>query len=226
MTARQFEEWREAFLKTIQEPEIAAPLKAASLAEDLKAWTACLTSAVVTSCRECAWLAAAKGHRLDELPQAGQEYLGIDVMAFAACGAGVSPAFQGAKFSTSQTRKTAGETPAPQNTAGGRWRLPIAAFELENHRSDDRVAYSLWKLLCVRADLRVVFAFRRDWEESRQAVEAVGRDVIGSLSPAERTSLTGETVMIVGNRGEGETFPWGYFKMWLLDSNVGRFEKV
>ena len=31
---------------------------------------------------------------------------------------------------------------------------------------------------------------------------------------------------VVGNRGEGETFPWGYFKFWLLDSNLGRFEKV
>ncbi len=38
-------------------------------------------------------------------------------------------------------------------------------------------------------------------------------------------SLTGETVLIIGNRGEGETFPRGYFKMWLLDYNVGRFEE-
>ena len=39
-------------------------------------------------------------------------------------------------------------------------------------------------------------------------------------------SLGGETVMVIGNRGEGETFPWGYFKMWKLDRNVERFEKV
>ena len=81
----------------------------------------------------------------DELPQPGQEYLSMDVMAFS--GSPVS----------------------------GRWRLPIAAFELENHRTDDRVGYSLWKVLCLRTDLRVVFAFRRDWEESRRSVEAIGR---------------------------------------------------
>ena len=70
-----FEVWREAFLSVVREPTTAAPLKAASLAEDLKAWTACLTSAVVASCRQVDWIAAAKGHRLEEFPQAGQEYL-------------------------------------------------------------------------------------------------------------------------------------------------------
>ena len=108
----------------------------------------------------------------------------------------------------------------------GRWPLPVASFELENRRSDDRVAYSLWKAICVRAELRVVFAFRRDWEASRRTVDAVCRDVIGSLTVAERMALTGETALILGNRGEGETFPWGYFKCWLLDTNVGRFEKA
>ncbi len=77
-----FARWREAFLNVVQETETAAPLKTASLAEDLKAWTACLTSAVVASCKQLGWPAAAKGHRLAELPQAGQEYLSIDVMAF------------------------------------------------------------------------------------------------------------------------------------------------
>jgi len=42
----------------------------------------------------------------------------------------------------------------------------------------------------------------------------------------ERTNLGGETLVIVGCRGEGETFPWGYFKFWKLDCNLGRFEKV
>ena len=195
-TTSHFVPWRVAFLNVVQEPEVAAPLKTASLAEDLKTWTACLTAAVVASCRNLGWLAAAKGHRLDELPQPGQEYLNMDVMAFSG-----SP-------------------------AAGRWRLPIAAFELENHRTDDRVGYSLWKVLCLRTELRVVFAFRRDWEESRRSVDAIGRDVVGSLTVAERMAVAGKTALIIGNRGDGESFPWGYFKMWLLDTNVGRFEKI
>lgn len=196
MTRASFEVWQPAFLNLVQDSDTAVPLKAASLAEDLKTWTTCLTAAVVASCRQLGWMVAAKGHRFDEHPQAGEEYLGIDAMAF------------------------------PSQVSGGRWRMPLAVFELENHRTDNRVAYSLWKVLCLRTDLRVVFAFRRDWEESRQTVDAVCRDVVGSLSPAERMAVAGETVLVIGNRGEGETFPWGYFKWWLLDTNLGRFEKI
>ena len=92
-----FEPWRDAFLNVVQEPETAAPLKAASLAEDLRTWTGCLTAAVASSCRLLGWLAAAKGHRYDELPQPQQEYLSIDVTGF------------------------------PPQAGSGRWRLPVAA---------------------------------------------------------------------------------------------------
>src|SRR5689334_20183102 len=42
-----------------------------------------------------------------------------------------------------------------------RWRFPSAVIELENSQNDDRVAYSLWKVLAVTADLRIVFCYRR-----------------------------------------------------------------
>jgi hypothetical protein len=196
MSATLFQSWRDSFLLQVQEAA-AAPLKEAALAEDLRAWTACLTTAVVQACESLGWRAAGKGHRLDHLPQAGQEYLGIDVMAFSG-----------------------------GSDTVGRWPLPIAAFELENHCKDDRVAYSLWKVMCLRAPLRVVFAYRPDWERSRQLVSAVAADVLRGLRPEERVALFGQTVLIVGNRGEGETFPYGYFKCWMLDTNLGRFEKT
>jgi hypothetical protein len=195
MTNEHFEPWREAFLRVVQEPDVAAPLKAASLAEDLKSWTACLTSSVVASCRSLNWNAAAKGHPSEEIPKAGQEYLNIDVMAF---------------------------EPSPENV---RWTLPIATFELENARTDTRIAYSLWKVLCIRSRLRVVFGFRRDWESSRNTVSDVCDDVIGGMSPVDRTEIAGETVIIIGNRGDGESFPWGYFKCWRLDAGRGVFDK-
>ena len=45
-----------------------------------------------------------------------------------------------------------------------RWRFPIAAIELENSSEDDRVADSL-KNLCTRAELRIVFCYRKDAAE-------------------------------------------------------------
>jgi hypothetical protein len=38
--------------------------------------------------------------------------------------------------------------------------------------------------------------------------------------------LRGQTLLVTGSRGEGESFPWGFFKLWRLDANLGRFEKI
>jgi hypothetical protein len=192
-----FETWHSAFGDYLGRHSVGANLKAAALAEDLRTWTNELTTAVVRSCEAVGWMAAAKWNPCRRLPKGGQEYLGIDVMAF-----------------------------PPEADLAWRWPLPLAAFELENARSDVRVAYSVWKVLCIRAALRVIFAYRPDWERSRQLVGMVEREVIGGLGPDQRTSLDGQTVLAVGNRGEGETFPWGYFKFWMLNANLGRFEKV
>lgn len=191
-----FDPWRDAFLDVIRETSLAQRLKEASLAGVLGVWTSCLTEAVALSCTRLGWRPSAKGYPSQCLPQAGSEYLSIDVMAF------------------------------PSVSDDVYWPLPVAVFELENSPRDDRVAYSLWKVLCIRAPLRVVFAFRPDEEKGRQLVLTIGTAVIGGMTPQQRIGIAGDTVLIVGNRGDGGTFPWGYFKFWRLDGNLGRFERI
>jgi hypothetical protein len=198
-TADVTDRWRTAFLEFIQQPWMAKDLKRSALAEDLMSWTSSLPTAIVRSCESLGWDAAAKWNPSTRLPQPGKEYLSIDVMAL--------PKVEDSKRPVL-------------------WPMPLAVFELENHPKDVRVAYSLWKVLCIRASLRVVIAYRRDWERSSQLIGKLTEDVVGGMTPEERTGLRGETVVVVGNRGEGETFPWGYFKFWRLDNNVGRFEKI
>lgn len=188
--------WHDSFMCVLREADVAVPLKHAALSRQMGDWTRLLTAAVVRSCRDLGWLIAAKGFALDLLPQAGQEYLGMDVMAF-----------------------------APPQESGGRWAFPVAVFELENSRADDRVAYSLWKVLCLRCPLRVVFAYRDDWRQARALLDRLSQDVIGTIPISHRGDLPGQTLVILGSHGEGETFPWGYFKLWELNANLGRFEK-
>jgi hypothetical protein len=190
--------WRGVVLDVLREVEVAGPLKEAALAGKLGEWTRHLTGVIVQTCRALDWCAAAKGFPLDMLPQAGQEYLGMDVMAFA--------------------------LPSPRQ--GRCWRFPVAVFELENSRDDDRVAYSLWKVLCIRSDLRAVFAYRDDWELVRGLVSRLAADLLNAIPQEQRGTLGGQTLLITGSRGEGETFPWGYFKVWELNPALGRFEKV
>jgi hypothetical protein len=107
-----------------------------------------------------------------------------------------------------------------------RWRFPIAAFELENSRDDDLVAYSLWKVLCVRTKLRVVFCYRRDVAEGNCLVRYLSEQVAHAMEIQDRAALSGETMLIVGSRSEAATFPYGFFKEWMFDLNIGKFVRA
>jgi hypothetical protein len=104
-----------------------------------------------------------------------------------------------------------------------RWAFPVAVLELENSRNDDRIAYSLWKVLCVRADLRIVFCYRRNPEQGSALMRFLRDNVVHEMGLTGRTQLAGESLVIVGSRDESATFPYGFFKWWDLDKNTGTF---
>ncbi len=192
------EKWTRAFRDVVVQPRISDPLKTTSLNEDLRHWTTLLTDVVIESCKQLDWQAAAKGHTLDLLPQMGQEYLGLDAVAF--------------EVSLSQMQSS-------------RWTFPVAVFELENSLSDNRVAYSLWKVMCINAALRVVFAYRRDDLKGADLVKSLKTNVVSGIPSIQRTRIFGETLLVIGSRSDGPTFPWGFFKFWHLDLNTGSFVK-
>jgi hypothetical protein len=107
-----------------------------------------------------------------------------------------------------------------------RWRFPAAVFELENSLADDRVTYSLWKVLCVRTQLRVVFCYRQDAAEGSKLVRHLSTEIGQAIEAPERMALGGETLVVVGSRNESRTFPYGFFKDWLFDLNLGRFGRA
>jgi hypothetical protein len=187
-------QWRTAFFEVVQQPEYAARLKEASLKNAYARWTQTLTDGVVTVCRSLGWSAAAKGHRLQFLPESRSEYLGIDVIGF--------------------------------EKGDRRWSFPCIAIELENSQRDDRIAYSLWKVLCLRARLRIVFCYRPISEAGPDLVHFLDDTIIGSMKIEDRVSLQGDTIVVMGYRNKAETFPYGFFKWWKLDRNIGKFDTL
>jgi hypothetical protein len=103
------------------------------------------------------------------------------------------------------------------------WRFPEAVMEFENSKDADRIAYSLWKVLCVRSNLRVVYCYRKSASDGPMLVQALRDEVIGAIEPEIQVKLEGRTVIVVGSRGDAETFPYGFFKWWRLDRNTGQF---
>ncbi len=108
--------------------------------------------------------------------------------------------------------------------AGGTWRFPAAVCELENSASDDVVAYALWKVLCIRHALRVVFCYRTTRADASSLVASLADRVVGAMAPPDRERLSADTLVFVGSRSESETFPYGFFQAWCLNRNLGRFE--
>jgi hypothetical protein len=107
-----------------------------------------------------------------------------------------------------------------------RWRFPVAVMELENSRRNDLIAYSLWKVLCVRASLRVVFCYRAAPDQAAHLIRFLQEDVVLSQAIDTRLSWDGETLVVVGGRSAAETFPYGFFKWWRLEKNTGVFETL
>jgi len=107
-----------------------------------------------------------------------------------------------------------------------RWLFPTAVMELENSSGQDQVAYSLWKVLCVRAALRLVFCYRRQPEDGPKLVRHLRQEVIGAMGLDGRVSLDGQTVVVVGTRNDAGTFPYGFYTWWALDANTGAFDRM
>ena len=106
-----------------------------------------------------------------------------------------------------------------------RHRFPVGVFELENSPVDDFVAYALWKVLCVRASLRVVFCYRGDASQGAEMVRHLADQVIQAMEIPTRMRIGGETLVVVGSRSETAIFPYGFFKDWTLDANTARFRR-
>src|SRR6185369_17615032 len=98
-----------------------------------------------------------------------------------------------------------------------------AVIELENSQSDDRVAYSLWKVLAVTADLRIVFCYRRSSSKGSALIRALREEVIEAMGLVGRMNLEGETLVVIGSYDSSSTFPYSFFKWWRLDNNTGTF---
>lgn len=105
------------------------------------------------------------------------------------------------------------------------WRLPQVVCELENSTKENLVAYSLWKVLCVRCELRMVFCYRAKPTDAVGLVIVLAEQVTAPLDLGVRQNLGGETLVIVGSRDDPHTFPNAFFSLWKLSLNTGRFER-
>jgi hypothetical protein len=193
-------DWYQTFLNMLKEHELATPLKEAAIKGSMGKWTKFLTTVVIKSCKELGWSACAKDHVSEFLPISRGEYLGLDIMAF------------------KEDKKNMHEINELE------WSFPIAVFELENRIENRYIAYSLWKVMCARANLRVVFCYRKEPQEGSILIREIQDSVFKTLKPGEFRSFE-NTMIVIGSRNKSDTFPYGFFKDWILDTQTGKFRR-
>lgn len=107
-----------------------------------------------------------------------------------------------------------------------RWKFPVAVFELENQQKDEFIEYAFWKTICVRADLRVLFCYRKTPDEGAKLVATLNREVMNAMKPEDKVNVDGETIICIGNRQHAGTFPYDFFRWWHLDKDLGTLTKM
>lgn len=98
--------------------------------------------------------------------------------------------------------------------------LPLVVVEHENAGSDnDKIAHCLWKLLCLRSQLRVLICYQEDIDKMRKFLENTIR--VGKLAEG----LIGELLVIIGDSSKDDV-PWekrddikNYFKVFEWKNN-------
>lgn len=78
----------------------------------------------------------------------------------------------------------------------------------------------------MRVELRVVFCYRRNPELGAPLVRFLQNEIVQAMPLADRVGLHGETLVVVGSRDEAALFPYGFFRWWRLDGNIGAFETM
>ena len=90
--------------------------------------------------------------------------------------------------------------------------LPSAIVELENSYDNDKIAYCLWKLACIRSPIRVLICYQKGKEAIASLVRHLEKVIWqGGLLKGDSSDL----LLIVGDGTKGEGYEWGdYFSIF------------
>jgi len=104
--------------------------------------------------------------------------------------------------------------------------LPRAVVELENEYKIDQIAYCLWKILCIRAPIRVLICYQRTLDEVATLTQYL-ENVIWQGSLMKGTD--GDLLVIIGDESDVRATTWGtYFGEYfsVFEWRNDRLEKI
>jgi len=79
--------------------------------------------------------------------------------------------------------------------------LPSAVVEHENDYSHEKIAYDLWKIACIRTELKVLICYQAGWEQVDSLRKGLENIII---SNGLMSKDNGELLVIIGDGKEGD----------------------
>jgi hypothetical protein len=88
------------------------------------------------------------------------------------------------------------------------------------------MAFSLWKVLMVRAQVRGVFVYCQDRDDIPTLVRTLTDAVIPGLSRTALEEAAPGLLLVVGTRAKADDFPYGFFYEWVLNPQAATFRRL
>lgn len=100
--------------------------------------------------------------------------------------------------------------------------LPRAAIELENSYSQDKIAYCLWKLMCIRTPIKILICYQSNTENLANLKDHLEKVMLkGNLTKENKADV----IVIIGDESISDEKPWqDYYSVFEWQDN--RFTRM
>lgn len=100
--------------------------------------------------------------------------------------------------------------------------LPSAAIELENNYSQDKIAYCLWKLMCIRTPIRILICYQSNAENLTRLKNHLENVMLkGNLTKDNKADV----IVIIGDESVADEKPWkDYYSVFEWQDD--RFKRI
>jgi hypothetical protein len=98
--------------------------------------------------------------------------------------------------------------------------LPSAAIELENNPRHDKIAYCMWKILCIRTQLRVLICYQGSSNKISDLISCLTQVISKGNLLEGNNNNDGELLVLVGDDSLPEETEWiDYYSIYEWEGN-------
>ncbi len=112
------------------------------------------------------------------------------------------------------------------NTGEGKSFASVLAMVVHAQRCNKDIRVAIVRDTHENIKNSTVRTIQEVFESRPDLIRFLDTNGLGSMKIEDRVNLQGDTILVMGYRNKSDTFPYGFFKWWKLDPNIGKFETI